>query len=237
MGPLLLGVVALLVILWALNGFAKANPTGIARGMRMAGGVVAVIGAVFLAVRGQLFLALPIGAAGLGMLGFGPLRDALFGGGGVGRFGGTSRVSRVRAPALEMELDHDSGRMSGTILSGSHQGVALDTLDVSTLIALLSELDSESAALLAAYLDRRDSRWRERADAGSAAGQSHPSSGGKMTEQEAQQILGIAPGATANEIRAAHRRLMKKLHPDQGGSTYLAARVNEAKEVLLRRHR
>jgi hypothetical protein len=60
---------------------------------------------------------------------------------------------------------------------------------------------------------------------------------GKMTEEEAYQILGLQPGASAEDVGQAYRALMKKLHPDQGGTTYLAARVNEAKDVLLRRHR
>jgi hypothetical protein len=233
MGPVILGVIALLIILWALNGFAKTNPKVMAKVIRLSGGVVAVVGALFLAVRGQIGLAIPIGAAGLGLLGWGPLRDVAFG----GVSGPSGRVSRVKAPFVEMELDHDSGKMSGQIVSGRYQGVTLDALDVPALVTFMSEIDAESSALIAAYLDRRNPRWREHGDGGAASREGHTPGTGKMTEQEAEQILGVAHGATSDDIRRAHRLLMKKLHPDQGGSTYLAARVNEAKEILLRRHR
>jgi hypothetical protein len=137
-----------------------------------------------------------------------------------------------------MELDHDSGTMRGRILAGAQKGASLDALDPQTLIGLLGAMDGDSRDLLAAYLDRRQPSWREHAQDDAAAGNgARAARGSKMTEQEAYQILGIEPGAGADAISRAHRSLMKKLHPDQGGSTYLAARVNEAKEVLLRRHR
>jgi DnaJ-domain-containing protein 1 len=108
-------------------------------------------------------------------------------------------------------------------------------LDLAAIRALVAEVDEESRALLLAYLDRRDPGWREDAQGDAAAGRSAPASG-KMTEEEAYQILGLQPGASVDDVSRAHRSLMKKLHPDQGGSTYLAARVNQAKDVLLRRH-
>ncbi len=108
--------------------------------------------------------------------------------------------------------------MHGRILAGRFEGVALDALDAATLAALFNEFDSDSRALLAAYLDRRDPCWREHAQGDAAAGSGRgPASSGKMTEQEAYQILGIEPGASAQDITRAHRTLMKKLHPDQGG--------------------
>jgi hypothetical protein len=148
------------------------------------------------------------------------------------------QVSRVSTAFLEMELDHDSGTMCGRILAGAHRGESLDALDPPTLIGLLGAMDADSRDLLAAYLDRRAPEWREHTEHDAAAGNgSRAARGSKMTEEEAYQILGVQPGATAQDISRAHRSLMKKLHPDQGGSTYLAARVNEAKDVLLRRHR
>jgi hypothetical protein len=127
--------------------------------------------------------------------------------------------------------------MQGRILAGPYEGTTLDALNIPTLVRLLGDIDEESRSLLAAYLDRRDPRWRENAEDGATAGRGPAAGGGPMTEQEAYQVLGLQAGASAEEIGRAHRTLMKKLHPDQGGSTYLAARVNQAKDVLLRRHR
>jgi hypothetical protein len=188
-----------------------------------------------LGVRGRLDIAIPLGLTGLGLLGWLPWSIP----------GLTARtqksagqVSRVRSAFVEMELDHDTGAMRGRILAGRHEGAMLDALDVATLTGFLAEIDEESRALLMAYLDRRDPSWREHAQGDAATRTERRAwSGGKMTEEEAYQILGLQPGASAEDIGRAHRTLMKKLHPDQGGSTYLAARVNEAKEVLLRRHR
>ncbi len=235
MPEIILGVVVLFLVLWGVNAFSKIDPKQAARLVRALGGVAAVLFAGFLALRGEFGVAIPVGAFGLGLLGWVSFWPASL----AGRTRkSTGQASRVRTAHLEMELDHDSGAMHGRVLTGRYQGTSLDALDVPALIGLLSEVDGDSRDLIAAYLDRRNPGWRENTqhDAG-AAGGSRPASSGKMTEEEAYQILGLQPGASADDISRAHRSLMKKLHPDQGGSTYLAARVNEAKDVLLRRHR
>jgi hypothetical protein len=233
MPALVFGLVVLVFALWALNVISKIDPKVGARVMKAGGGLLALGFAVFLGLRGEIGIAIPLGIFGLGLLGWMPFGPAGFSE-RVQKSGG--RASRVRSAYLEMELDHDSGAMQGRILAGRHQGAALDRLDVKTLVGLLREIDDESRALLMAYLDRRDAGWREHAQGDAATGRAAASSG-KMSEQEAYQILGLEPGASADAIGHAHRTLMKKLHPDQGGTTYLAARINEAKEILLRRHR
>ena len=232
MPVLILGVLALVLGLWVLNVISKADPKTGARVVKMAGGLVTLGLAAFLGLRGEIGIAIPLGIFGLGLLGWMPFGPAGFSQ-RTRKAGG--QTSRVRSAWLEMELDHDTGAMRGTVINGPHAGTDLDRLDMTTLTVLVGEVDEESRALLLAYLDRRDPGWREHAE-GDTAARPRSRSSGKMSKEEAYQILGLQPGASADDVARAHRGLMKKLHPDQGGSTYLAARINEAKEVLLRRH-
>ena len=151
-------------------------------------------------------------------------------------------TSRVEADWLRMTIDHDTGKLDGEVLNGAFRGRTLDSLDHRELLVLLSECrrnDSESARLLEAYLDRRiGGDWR-RGDARDDAGGGGPQGGAgvaevPMTVPQALQILGLEPDASRTAIVAAHRRLIQKLHPDRGGSSYLAAQINRAKDVLLR---
>jgi hypothetical protein len=233
MPTLIIGVLILVAALWVLGVISKIDPKVGARVLKASGGILSIGFAVFLGLRGEIGLAIPLGAMGLGLLGWLPFGPAGFSA-RTRKSGG--RTSQVRSAYLEMELDHDSGAMRGRIVAGPHQGAALESLDVKTLVGMLNAIDDESRSLLVAYLDRRDAAWSEHAQGDAATGRPAASSG-KMSEQEAYQILGLQAGASADDISHAHRALMKKFHPDQGGSTYLAARINEAKEILIRSHR
>ena len=146
------------------------------------------------------------------------------------------QASEVETRFLCMTLDHDSGVMTGRVMEGRFQGRALEDLDLEDLIALWAECraeDAQSAAVLEAYLDRTQGEaWREAAAKG-GAGPRSPSGAGTMSREEAYEILGLEPGAGREAIHDAHRRLMQKVHPDHGGSNYLAAKINQAKALLL----
>jgi len=230
---LLFGLAALAVLLWMAQKYLQADPRKLAAMAKPAAGTAALGFAGFLALRGQYAIAAPLAFVGFGLLGWMPFGPAGF---GARTQKSTGQVSRVRSAFLDMELDHDTGAMRGVIVAGPRQGTQLDALDVDTLIGLIGEIDEESRALLAAYLDRRDAGWREHAQADAAAGRSSAPRG-PMTHEEAYQILGLERGASTEDIVGAHRTLMKKLHPDLRGTNYLAARVNEAKDTLLRQHR
>lgn len=146
--------------------------------------------------------------------------------------------STVETDWLNMQLDHDSGDLDGEIRKGSLQGRRLSDLseaDLRALYDVIAAADAESLRLYAAYLDRRlGADWRSSfglsGDTGDAAADDVS---GPMTESEALAVLGLPKGAGKKEIRAAHRRLLQKIHPDHGGSNYLAAKINEAKALLL----
>jgi len=236
---LLFGIAALFVILWFLKIFSTADIHRLATMARApvmvkkAGGAGVLILASILQARGQIIVGVILDFVGLYMLGMVPGLPARW---SARTQKSSGQTSRVRSAFLETELDHDTGAMRGVILAGPREGTRLEALDVPTLVALLAEFDAESRALLAAYLDRRDPSWREHAQSDAATGQSGAARG-PMTEQEAYQVLGLEPGAKAEDVVSAHRALMKRLHPDLGGTNYLAARINEAKDTLLRQHR
>jgi len=142
--------------------------------------------------------------------------------------------SSIQTRFFAMTLDHDSGRMTGEVLEGRFQGFDLSTLSRTELTELLNECraDKDSLQVLEAWLDRTDENWREDIPH-SGEQQNRQQSQGPMTEQEALKILDLEAGAEREDIISAHRRLMQKVHPDRGGSTYLAAKLNEAKDFLL----
>lgn len=226
-------VLGILILLGRL--FVTADPRtlvslvryGVGFGMIGVGGVMTL--------SGRWGLGLPLVAGGLSAISLGRIGPIDLG--GHGRTPGTG--SRVRSRYVRMQLDHDTGALTGEVTSGTYAGRSLDALDRGELLALRREVsgDGESLALVEAYLDRRFPDWRDEAEGEASGGAGGAAAAGPMTDQQAYEILGLAPGASQADIRAAHRRLMKKVHPDQGGSTFLAAKINEAKDQLLARRR
>ncbi len=220
----------LLVVVAVAGGLLSVNPSALAKALRYGLPVGLGAFAVTMIILGRSGIGIPLLAVAVAML---------------ARARNASRATRqpgghshVRSAALEMELDLDTGEMSGLVLAGSYEGRELDDLDDADLMHLYTELaaDAESLGLLEAYLDRRAPDWRAGFDMNDDAGLGASPGSGAMTEKEAYEILGLGPGAGEAEIREAHRRLMKRMHPDAGGSAFLAGRINEAKAVLLSRH-
>jgi hypothetical protein len=227
-----LAVILACLLVLAANGAVNVRPQVLARHLRVGGALAILALAVLLLFVGRAAIALPFAAFALMLLarGLGGPRGFGFPGGATKSAG---QQSRVRSAHVEMVLDHDTGDIEGGFLKGSFAGRGLAELDLQELIGAHTELrrdDPQGAQLLQAYLDRRFPDWRDGAEAG---GETDFGAAQPMSRDEALETLGLGPDATQADIRAAHRRLMKKLHPDQGGSTVLAARVNQAKDYLL----
>lgn len=230
MNYFLLGLVALLVTLTATKWFTRANPASLAAHMKQAAGVAAFVVAVAFLVRGGVGPALLLAMLGISLLGW----SGSWGGWPSSGPKSQGQTSRVTTEMLDVELSHDTGAVSGRVLKGLFQGRNLESLKPVEVALLWRDCqfhDPQSAQILEAYLDRLHPNWRE--DMARGEKSMHAAPDGRMTAAEAYEILGLGPGVSEEEIRRAHRELMLKLHPDRGGSTYLASKINEAKDVLL----
>jgi len=232
---LAVGAGLLLLLLWLLRVFATARVETIRKGAIWGGAALA--GAALLLVLatgrgGQALWTLGLFAPILWRYGQGWLsarrfrrQDGVAGAGGGGE-------SAVETATLTMRLDHGTGQMTGQVRRGRHAGRELAALGLAELLALLAECrgeDPDSVPLLEAWLDRAEPEWRAAESASPPPG----AAGGKLTREEALAVLGLAEGADEAAIRAAHRRLMMAAHPDHGGSDWLAARINQARDTLL----
>ncbi len=231
----ILGLFVLVAVAFAVRWFTRADPKTLVKVAKWAG-ITLLAGLVIgVAVRGAWWL-LPMAAAapmlwrrfGRGIRGWPGM-----GGGAPSR----GKSSDVETAYLRMSLDHDSGTIVGEVLEGQFAGRKLSDLAFEDLLALLTECgaeDPQSASLIEAYLDRVEGKdWRERASESGHSYEAPRTGGARMSRDEAYEILGLKPGATDEEVKEAHRRLMLKIHPDQGGSNYLATKINQAKDVIL----
>ena len=243
MPELLLGAFVLVVVLFFVRGFIGADPKLLVKILRYAAAAGLAAAAIGLALLDRVGVAMLLGSMAYGMFTGGRVWPGgwprwHFPSPGSGPRPQTGQTTRVQTDWIEMELNHDTGSMRGRVLKGRLAGKALDSLSDGEAVQFYVEAgaaDPETARLLEAYLDRRmGADWRSQASANqnsSSHARSRSDSG--MTREEAYRILGLQPGATEPEIRAAHKRLMLNIHPDRGGSDYLAAKINEAKDVLL----
>ena len=232
------GLVAFLLLYAAGRWFVRADPAQVTVALKVAAVSIAVVGVVLLAVAGRIGLV--VMAASLLVPLYMRWRNARrLAGANPGHKpapsgGGTSRVDTTY---FAMTLDHDSGALDGEVRKGPQRGLRLSTLELPTLLGLLSDCSDDAASqqVLTAYLDRHHAGWRDSAPQG-ADGRAADANADTavLTPVEAYRILGLEPGADAAAIKEAHRRLMKQFHPDQGGSAWFAARINEARDLLLR---
>ena len=144
--------------------------------------------------------------------------------------------SRVATRSILLVIDQLSGRIHGKFLAGPHVNQGLDEVPTQDLVDLLAHWyasDLASAEALEVYLERERHQPVRRPTTSHRPDGPKPTAVQRMLAEEARAVLGLAPGASPDEVRAAHRRLVQRLHPDRGGSDYLAAKINEAKDVLL----
>ena len=226
----ILGLVIVVGGWYLIKSFANAQPAQVRGLIRKMGGVAVMAFGGFMMLKGEINVAIPLFMLGLGLMG----QQAMFPNGMPWQRKSPGQASRVATSLIAMQLDHDTGRMEGDVLAGAFKGRKLSSLTLTEAQALHAQCAAapdQSRALFESWIERTRPEWRSQWNSG--AGRAAATTSQKMTRAEALAILGLKEGAKPDDIRAAHRRLMKTAHPDLGGSDYLAAKINEAKEFLL----
>ena len=230
---LIAGLVALVVLLIMLNWASLMKTPKLIKILRNIAGGSLLVFAAYLGFQRHFPYMMTIGGAGLALLGWDSLfrrnKNQLF------QSTGTGNVSSVRSEYFEMVLDQETNKIIGRVVKGKYAGAELDNLSESDLAELYRECfpDDKSRSLFEAYLDRHVPDWREKFGENQTNDSNTTSSDGKMTREEAYEILGLNSGASDEEIIEAHKRLISQFHPDRGGTNYLAATINRAKDTLL----
>jgi len=236
-------LIAVAIVIWlVMRWFVRTPPKQVLATAKRVGLIMAGLVLVLLVVTGRLNVLIAAGAAvlpflkkGFVLLRYLPMLQGLFGGAAkAANLGGRGNpFSTLETRFLRVSLDIATGNLDGEVLEGAFEGQFLSKMTLDDLLSLLKEctVEPRSAALLAAYLDRHHGGWRAQTSSG---GPRQPAPDSGMSASEACDILGIEPGASEEQITQAHRRLIHKLHPDRGGSTYLATKINQAKDCLLK---
>ena len=235
MPAVLFGVALVVAGVLLVRGFLSLEPHDLARILRWTGAAVAIVVAVLLVLSGREGLLITGAILGAPLFMNGRWRRWL-GGGAPSAGAPAGRTSSVVTRLLRMTLDHDSGRLSGEVVAGRFRGRRLEELSFDEAMELLRECragDAEALPVLETWLERMwGPDWRQREAPPDFAAASPP--GGPLTRDEALSILGLEAGASPEAVREAHRRLMARVHPDHGGSTWLAAKLNQARDLLLK---
>lgn len=232
---LLLGFLTLACAVLMLRLYASASPASLTRAVRRTAAASAALGAVLLLLR------MPLGFMVVGVSAILPLTlrwHALWPDFGASPDQPRGQTSRIDTKYLRMALDHDSGALDGLVLAGQHRDRLLSKLPLEQLLEVRAAClvgDPDGVPLIEAYLDRtHGATWREESSGRQSSDDTSSRRGSiVMTREEAFEVLGLQPTASDAEIRETHHRLIMKLHPDHGGSDYLAAKINQARDVLL----
>lgn len=234
---ILIGI--LIALFLALRWFTRSSPAAVSKALRRLGLAALVALGLWLVLTGKLAGLFAV-AAGLAPWVMRALRlHSLWK--SVGQMGGARTAqaspgnrSSVDTRFFRMSLDHDTGQLDGEILEGPGTGSLLSQVNFEQAMDLWSraQVDPPSAQVLESWLDRTWPDWREKAGTG-PRDEKPAATTGAMSRDEAWEILGLQPDSSADDVKAAHRRLMRMVHPDHGGSTWLASRINQARDLLL----